>query len=163
MDVKRERCIHLPPIIFSRGLLCNRLTFCLIKPTGIVYVPLAWNTMPSGRRLTMTADSSFSAPRATEGPNVHWLSFHGSGGSLFGIQIVNPLLASRSVIPCRCHDRQNGRLRSRFNSSCIFALLPGPKMNICRAGLVSETESSSSKKKLPQIKYLAAGGRNAAN
>ena len=40
----------------------------------------------------MTTDSSFSAPKATEGPNVHRLSFHGSGGSLFGIQIVNLFL-----------------------------------------------------------------------
>jgi uncharacterized membrane protein YjgN (DUF898 family) len=40
----------------------------------------------------MTTDSSFSAPRATEGPNVHRFSFHGSGGSLFGIQIINLFL-----------------------------------------------------------------------
>jgi uncharacterized membrane protein YjgN (DUF898 family) len=40
----------------------------------------------------MAIDSSFSAPRATEGPNAHRFNFHGSGGSLFGIQIVNLFL-----------------------------------------------------------------------
>ena len=39
-------------------------------------------------------DDSFKllGNKATEGPKVHRFSFHGSGGSLFGIQIVNLFL-----------------------------------------------------------------------
>jgi uncharacterized membrane protein YjgN (DUF898 family) len=40
----------------------------------------------------MTTDSSFPATKAAEEPNRRRFSFHGSGGSLFGIQIVNLFL-----------------------------------------------------------------------